>query len=46
MGNFEGENFHELVKNTIFTEKTFADCSLVLRQRTPRPQIRGQSFRK
>ena len=33
------ENFHGLVKNTIFAEKTFADCSLLQRQRTPRPQI-------
>ena len=23
------ENFHELVKNKIFVEKTFMDCSLV-----------------
>ena len=29
-------NFHELVKNTIFT---FVDCSLVPCQRTPHPQI-------
>ena len=27
---FEGENFHELVENKIFTERTFTDCSLVL----------------
>ena len=26
---FEGENFHELVKNRIFAEKPFVDCSLV-----------------
>ena len=24
---FEGENFHEFVKNTIYAEKTLADCS-------------------
>ena len=36
---FEGENFHKLVTNTIFGEKTFADCSLVPCQRMPRPQI-------
>ena len=36
---FEGEKFHELVKNTIFMEKTFVDCSLLLCQRTPRSQI-------
>ena len=29
-GTFAGENFHELVESTIFTEKTFTDCSLVL----------------
>ena len=28
-GTFAGENFRELVENTIFTEKTFMDCSLV-----------------
>ena len=33
------ENFHGLVKNTIFAEKTFADCSLLQRQRMPHPQI-------
>ena len=36
---FEGENFCELVKNTIFTEKTFTDCSLGPCQRTQHPQI-------
>ena len=36
---FEGENFRKLVKKTMFTEKTFVDCSLVPRQRTSRPQI-------
>ena len=34
---FEGENFGKLVKNTIFTEKTFADCLLLPHQKTPRP---------
>ena len=29
----------ELVKNTIFAEKTFTDCSLLPCQRMPRPQI-------
>ena len=37
-GNFEGENFRELVKNTIFTEKTFTDCSLLPRRKTASPQ--------
>ena len=40
---FEGENFCELVKNTIFTAKTFTDCSLVPCQRIQRPQ---NSWRK
>ena len=35
---FEGENFHKLVKNTIFVEKTFMDCSLLPYQRTPCPK--------
>ena len=29
----------KLVKNTIFKKKTFTDCSLLLRQRMPHPQI-------
>ena len=33
------ENFRELVKNTIFTEKTSADCSLLPCQRTPHSKI-------
>ena len=33
------ENFHELVKNTIFAEKTFADCLLLPCQWMPCPQI-------
>ena len=36
---FEGENFHDLVKNTIFVAKTFADCSLLPCQKTSHPQI-------
>ena len=35
----EEENFHKLVKNTIFVEKTFTDCSLLPLQRTPCFQI-------
>ena len=38
-GKLEGENFRELVKNMIFAEKTFADCSYLLRQRRPRPKV-------
>ena len=36
---FEGENFCELVKNTTFAEKTYADCSLLPHQHMPSPQI-------
>ena len=38
-GKLSRENFCKLVKNTIFTERSFADCSLLLRQRTPCPKI-------
>ena len=41
--SFRGKNFHELVKNTIFMEKTFANCFLLMCQRMPWPQI---SWRK
>ena len=36
---FAGKKICKLVKNTIFSEKTFADCSLLLRQSMPRSQI-------
>ena len=39
VGNFRGKIFYELVKNTIFVEKTFTDCSLLPCQRMPCPQI-------
>ena len=32
---FEEENLHKLAKNMIFMEKTFANCLLVPRQKTP-----------
>ena len=38
-GTFKGENFHELVKDTNFANKTFADCLLLPCQRMPYPQI-------
>ena len=41
--NFQGRNFHKLMKGTILVEKTFTDCSLLPCQRTPHPQI---SWRK
>ena len=43
-GTFKRENFCELVKNTIFVEKTCADCSPAPSQRTPRPKVRGENF--
>ena len=36
---FEENFFCKLVKNTIFAEKTFTDCSLLLCPRMQRPQI-------
>ena len=39
VGNFWGKFFCKLVKNTIFAEKTFTDCSLLLCPRMQRPQI-------
>ena len=41
---FEGENFRELVKNTTFAKKTYADCSLLLHQHMPPPKFRGENF--
>ena len=41
---FEGENFCELVKNTIFTEKTFVDCSLVPCQGRHAPIFHGENY--
>ena len=38
-------NFCELVKNTIFAEKTFADCLLLPHQRMPCSKFRGENFR-
>ena len=38
-GKFQGRNFCELVENTSFAEKTFANCSLLPHQRMLRPQI-------
>ena len=43
-GTFKRENFCELVKNTIFVEKTCVDCSPAPSQRTPRPKVRGEDF--
>ena len=44
--DFRGENVRELVKNMIFVEETFADCSPVLRQGRHAPKFRGENFRK
>ena len=43
---FKGENFCELVKNTSFMEKTFTDCSLVLRQGRHALKFCGENFRE
>ena len=37
-------NFRKFVKNTIFTEKTFADCSLLLRQKSHTPNFAEKTF--
>ena len=34
--NFRGRKHRKLAKNTIFVEKAFVYCSLLLRQKTPR----------
>ena len=46
VGNFEGENFRKLVKNTIFAEKTFADCSLCCTKGRHAPKFHGVNFHK
>ena len=46
---FEEENLYELAENTIFMEKTFANCLLVPRQKTPCmhiPKFCGETFTK
>ena len=37
--NFRRRKLSRIGENTIFAEKTFADCSLLLCQRMPRPKI-------
>ena len=43
---FEVENFREVMKNTIFVEKTLVDCLLLPRQRCYAPKFRGEIFRE
>ena len=43
-GNFRGRKLSRIGENTIFAEKTFADCSLLQRQRTPPPKFRGEKY--
>ena len=38
------ENLREFVKNMVFAEKTFADCSLLPCKRMPHPKFHGQNF--
>ena len=39
------KTFCEFVKNTIFTEKTCVDCSLLPCQRIPHPKFCGENIR-
>ena len=39
VGNLREKTFRKLVKKMVFTEKTFAGCSHLLCQRTPRPKF-------
>ena len=41
---FDGENFCELVKNTIFVKKIFAVCSVLPWQKMPYPKFRGENL--
>ena len=41
---FEEENFCELAENMIFTEKTFMDCSLVLKTDALPPNFAKKTF--
>ena len=45
-GNIRGGNCCELVENTIFVAKTFANCSLLPCQRVPRPKFCRENFCK
>ena len=45
MGNCQGEIFHELVENMIFTEKTFTDCLLVPPKDAMPPNVVKKTFK-
>ena len=42
VGNFWGRKLSRIGENTIFADKTFADCSLLPRQRMPRTKFFGK----
>ena len=44
VGNFRGRKLSRIGENTIFAEKTFADCSLLQCQRTPHPNFAEKTF--
>ena len=44
VGNFRGRKLSRIGENTIFAEKTFADCSLLQRQKMPRPNFAEKTF--
>ena len=44
--NFGGRKLGQLKKNTIFTEKTHAECSLLPRQGSHAPKFCGKNFTK
>ena len=41
---FDGENFCELLKNTIFVKKNFVVCSVLPWQKMPYPKFRGENL--
>ena len=41
---FKGGNFYKLVEDTIFAEKTFADCLLVQPTKHHAPKVRRENF--
>ena len=44
VGNFRGRKLLQIGENPIIAEKTFMDCSLLLCQRTPRPNFVEKTF--
>ena len=46
MENFRERKLSQISEKSDFTEKTFVDCSLLPRQKTPHPQICKENFRE